>query len=285
MNNLKNKVNHLRQSAESYHNAYNHNNTISANNKTKIRQPTHLEITIPCSQLDTCDIPRILLNLRTYLEQPCPIPVIYQLTHDIDSNITIQQTWLLSAAGIAQGGIGMFSVCPPDTILDTSRWRRFVYGLHTVTASKADSVGSEMHLAVASVEHSREELAHNITTRKKYGVKDHGGAIINSIPGRYCRERFISWQFGNLDNVFTDESTMLEWQGLQLEVREYIDSSVFRVILKVPYKDNSLKTDNSSGRGISSKIMQKVTEKITLINKTKELQLLLHRLCYICRPL
>lgn len=226
------------------------------------RKPTHLEITIPTNDISHHEIPRILLNLRTYLEQPCPTPTLYQLTHNIDTNITIQQIWLLCHAGQSQGGGDIFRVCPPDQLLDVSRWRHYVYGLHTITAQAAANDGNDVVLWTSAVEHSQEEMAHNITTRRKYGIRDNGGAIIATIPGNYHRERYLSWLFSGLESSLCLSAEY----GWQLEVREYLGTPDFRVILRVPLVEGN------------------VQEKITLINKTEELQQLLHRLCYICSP-
>lgn len=244
-------------------------------------EPTHLDINIPTANIKVKDIPRVLLNLQTYLEQPMPHPIICQITHDIDTNIDVQQTWLVSNYGDSQGGGDIFKVCPPNVVLDTSRYYNNIYGFQELTVKNPygdidndmtdneDNGNNIIKLSAVISEHSKKEMAHNITTRRKYNVQDHGGHVINTALDGNHRETYLSWQFHNIDIHGVQ-------YGCTLEIREYLLHNLhrpkhakkhmhhFQIMLKVPL------------------VNSKVADKITAFNKLEDLQLLLYRICYIC---
>lgn len=234
---------------------------------------THIDIIIPCTELSTSEIPRVLLNLQTFLETTYPEPLLVQLTHNLDTNITIQQKWTLSNIGNSHGGNDMFTVCPPDAPLYVSRLYYDIHSLHEITIEDISHSLPLNTLTMAIVSANVLEHAHNITTRRKYGVKDNGGSFIGNDTTSYHRQRYLSWLFTNLDSVVPDNL-----YGCQLEIREYLPAidhdrrttilnsqREFRVILRLPIIDNQ------------------THKTLSMLQQSQHWQLLLHRLCYICK--
>lgn len=234
---------------------------------------TQLEFKIPCNGLSTSDIPRILLNLRTWLESECPEPIMYHLTNYLDTGIMVSQCWPISEAGETQGGPDMFRVCPADIGLNVARWQRSIIRLDKVIINDESMDNS---VTVGSIYQKQLIMAHNITTRRKFGVHDSGGGFLGTDCQGFHRQRYISWLFTGLDV----NRICGGLYGCQIEVREYLaplgvdkrvsfinNKRVFNVILYVPVANK-----------------KDADEKITMFNKIAELKQLLHRLCYICTP-
>lgn len=236
---------------------------------------TQIEIKIPCEDITTNDIPRILLNLRTWLEVDCPEPIINHITHHLDTGMLIIQQWPIVESSISQGGPDMFKVCPPYIKLNVSRWQRSIKQIEHINVH--NFANATPSLTIAKIHQKQSIMAHNITTRRQYSVADSGGGFIGIDSNGYHKQRYVSWRFNELDN----NKVCGGIHGCYIEIREYLppngvdrrvslinNKRVFNIILFVP---------------VNSK--KDADEKIAMFNKTEQLQLLLHRLCYICQPL
>jgi len=252
-----------------------------------MNDPTQLEIKIPCNSVTTNDIARILLNIRTWLEIDCPEPILYHNTHNLDTGITITQYWNIMDSAVSQGGINMFKVCPPHIKLNVSRWHRNIIQLVHITIDNTNNDKTDNdntnndnnnnNITVAKVYQKQYVIAHNITTRRQYNVDDAGGKFIGNTIQSYHKQRYLSWVFNNLDVHKTTGGLY----GCYIEIREYLppigidrrislinNKKVFNIILYVP---------------VNSK--KDADDKIIMFNTNEQLQQLLHRLCYICKPL